>query len=170
MEHYKSEQHQTAIIAFICGDGKKFTSDQYERGSGMDVDTGSYATTTFADNTTGQLQEVCETIDILAGGIQTLNEDAQRLSNESIQLQNAIEVLTNDFTALKLSVQEQSTYLDGIKPNQEILQQDVSSLKQKVEDLQFISYDGTLTWKISSFNEKMGKSFISKLYSQNEYF
>ena len=158
-----SEQHQKAIIAFICGDGRKFTTDQYEHGSDMGVDTSS-------QTTTAQLQEVCETIDILASGVQTLNEDAQRLSNESIQLQNSIELLTKDFAALKLSIQEHSAFFDGIKPNQEILQQDLSSLKQKIEDLQFISYDGTLTWKISNSNEKMGKSFISKLKSHNEYF
>ncbi|CAF1159666.1 unnamed protein product [Rotaria sordida] len=43
----------------------------------------------------------------------------------------------------------------GIKPNQEILHQDVASLKQKVEDMQYISYDGTLIWKITAVKEKM---------------
>ena len=56
-----------------------------------------------------------------------------------------------------MSVQEQSAFLDGIKPNQEILQQDVASLKQIVDDMQYVSYDGTLIWKIISFHEKMSK-------------
>ncbi|CAF4772212.1 unnamed protein product, partial [Rotaria sp. Silwood2] len=43
----------------------------------------------------------------------------------------------------------------GVKPNQEILQQDVASLKQKIDDMQYVSYDGTLIWKITSFLEKM---------------
>ncbi|CAF4286818.1 unnamed protein product, partial [Rotaria sordida] len=41
--------------------------------------------------------------------------------------------------------------------NQEILQQDVASLKQKVDDMQYVSYDGTLIWKITSLHEKMSK-------------
>jgi chromosome segregation ATPase len=103
---------------------------------------------------------VSETIDVLAGGIQALNEDAQRLNNESLRLQNELDALTKDFAALKLGIQEQTTFLDGIKPSQEILHQEVASLKQKIEDLQFVSYDGSLTWKISNFAEKMGKIFL----------
>src|SRR5262249_47871534 len=111
-----------------------------------------------------------ETIDVLAGGTQTLNEDAQRLSNESLQLHNSLDSLTKDIATLKLSIQEQNAFLDGLKPNQETLQQDVASLKQKVEDLQFVSYDGTLTWKISNFAEKMGKICINKNSSHHKYF
>jgi FtsZ-binding cell division protein ZapB len=107
------------------------------------------------------MQEIYETINVLAGGIQTLNDDTQRLSSESIRMQTSIESLTQDFATLKLSVQEQSAFLDGIKPNQEILQQDVASLKQKVDDMQYVSYDGTLIWKITNFREKMSK-FNSK--------
>jgi hypothetical protein len=54
--------------------------------------------------------------------------------------------------------------LDGIKPNQEILQQDVASLKQKVDDMQYVSYDGTLIWKISGFREKMSTFRIKCLF------
>jgi FtsZ-binding cell division protein ZapB len=154
-EHYSSEQHQNAIIAFIRRDLAKFTTYQPEGGSGMDIDTFPHTTTMSSDNTNAQVQEVCETIDVLSGGIQALSEDSQRLNNEALQLQNGLDVLAKEVATLKLSIQEQNTYLDGLKPSQEILHQDVSSLKQKVEDLQFISYDGSLTWKISSFAEKM---------------
>ena len=68
-----------------------------------------------------------------------------------------METSTQELTSLKLSIQEQSAFLDGIKPNQEILQQEVASLKQKVDDAQYVSYDGTLIWKITSFQEKMSK-------------
>jgi len=45
--------------------------------------------------------------------------------------------------------------------NQTILQQDVASLKQKNDDIQGISDDGTLTWKITNFAEKMGKRLFT---------
>ena len=154
-EHYKSELHQNAIIVFIRRDFSKLTNDLHDRGSRMDIDN----TPSLPDNTNAQLEEVCGTIDILAGGLQTLNDDGKRLHNEALQLQNAIEALNKEFTSLKLSIQEQTIFLDGLKPNQEILQQDVSSLKQKIEESEFISYDGTYTWKISNFNERMGEIF-----------
>jgi chromosome segregation ATPase len=113
--------------------------------------------TTIDENLSTQMQEIDETIDMLASGIQALNDDAQRLSSESIHLQTSIESLTQDFATLKLRLQEQNAFLDGIKPNQEILQQDVASLKQKVDDMQYVSYDGTLIWKITNFREKMSK-------------
>ena len=130
-EHYKSEQHQIAIITFIRRDLTKLINDQHERGSSMDVDTLSHTTTTFSGDATTQLQEVCDTVDILASGTYTLNEEAQRLSNESLRLQNEIEALNKDFAALKLSIQEQNTYLDGLKPSQEILSSRCFIIKTK---------------------------------------
>ena len=95
LEHYKSEQHQNAIIEFIRRFiSKQMTSDQHERGaSEMDIDTLPHSTTSSSDITVSQLREVCETIDILAGGTQTINEDVHRLHDESAQLQTAIEAL-----------------------------------------------------------------------------
>ena len=132
----------------------------------MDVDTrhsvASSVTSTTNETISIEMQEVHETINVLAGGFQTLNDDVQRLSNESLRLQNSIESLTQDFSTLKLSVEEQTAFLDGIKPNQEILQQDVASLSQKIGDMQYVSYDGTLIWKITNFNEKMSKFNLNK--------
>ncbi|CAF3614504.1 unnamed protein product, partial [Rotaria sp. Silwood1] len=153
-EHYKSEEHQSAIINFIRRILSKI-NDQHDRGSTMDVDTLSHTTMLSSDNINNQLQEVCQTIDILADGVSTLNGDAQRLSQESLQLHNTIDNLTREFAILKISIQEQGTYLDGLKPNQDVLNQDVTSLKQKLDDMQFVSYDGTLLWKIPNFSSRM---------------
>ncbi|CAF4651473.1 unnamed protein product, partial [Rotaria sp. Silwood2] len=89
------------------------------------------------------MQEIHETIGILASGIQTLNDDTQRLSSESIRSQSSIASLTQEFSSLKLSIQELSSFLDAVKPNQEILQQDIALLKEKIDDMQYVSYDGT---------------------------
>ncbi len=160
-----SDIHQKAIINVVIRSGFKPSNEQHREVSGMDVDMGhggaSSMVTTTNETISTQMQEIYETINVLAGGIQTLNDDTQRLSSESIRMQTSIESLTQDFATLKLSVQEQSAFLDGIKPNQEILQQDVASLKQKVDDMQYVSYDGTLIWKITNFREKMSK-FNSK--------
>ncbi|CAF4463459.1 unnamed protein product [Rotaria sp. Silwood2] len=86
-----------------------------------------------SNNMTVQCQEMYETIDILAGGIQTLNEDVQHLSTESLILQNGTDALNRGMAELKLSIEEEGIFLNGIKPNQEILHQDVASLKQQSE-------------------------------------
>ena len=114
------------------------------------------------ENISTEMQDVYETINILAGGFKTLNSDVQRLSSESLRLQNAIESLPQDFPTLKLSVEEQNVFLGSTRPNQEILQQDVASLSQKIGDMQYVSYDGTLIWKIVNFNEKMSKFNLNK--------
>ena len=160
-----TDRHQNAIINAVRRVISKTTNEQHERVSGMDIDMGSSVgpqtassmTVTTNEILSTQMQEIYETINILAGGIHTLNDDTQRLSSESVRIQSSVETLTQELAALKLSIQEQGAFLDGIKPNQEILQQDVGSLKQKVDDMQYVSYDGTLIWKITSFREKMSK-------------
>jgi hypothetical protein len=37
----------------------------------------------------------------------------------------------------------------------------VSSLKDKINDMQTVSYDGTFVWKIDKVAEKMGKYLAS---------
>ncbi|CAF4787516.1 unnamed protein product, partial [Rotaria sp. Silwood2] len=102
-EHYLSDIHQKAIISFIR---RLMPRTINERVTGMDVDMEQSASssmiTTTNENFSTQLQEIYETINILAGGIQTLNDDTQRLSSESIRLQSSIESLTQDFSSIKL--------------------------------------------------------------------
>ncbi|CAF3949334.1 unnamed protein product, partial [Rotaria sordida] len=102
-EHYRTEQHQVAIITFIRCLFSKSTNDSHERATTMDVDLLSHNTISSSDNTTIQLQEVCQTVDILSDGVSTLSEDAQRFNHESNFLQNLLETLTQEFAGLKLT-------------------------------------------------------------------
>jgi hypothetical protein len=115
------------------------------------------------EDATIQLQEIYETVNILSGGVEALNDDLQRLHSESISHQHALDPLTQDFSILKISIQEQSAFLDGVKINQEILQQDLVSMEQKVNDMKTNSYDGTFIWKINNMQEKIGQQFIVQL-------
>ncbi|CAF3987911.1 unnamed protein product, partial [Rotaria sp. Silwood1] len=164
-EHYLSDIHQKTIVNFIRHLLSRGTNSQHKRMSRMNADiklgAASPVMTITNENISTQMQKIYDTLNILASGIQTLNDDTQRLSNESIRLQSSIESITQEFSSLKLSIQEQSSFLDGVKRNQEILQQDLASLKQKVDDMQYVSYDGTLIWKITNFHEKM-------MYAQSE--
>ena len=159
-QHYVTLEHQSAIIAFIRGDLFKVVINSTEGGSEMDIDSHSQTTSSSSTDTNTQLKEFDETVDVLDSGTQALDEDAQRLKNELGYIQNQLESLSRGLAALKLSIQEQNPYLDGLRPIQETLSQDLASTKQKIEDLQFVCYDGSYTWKIPNFAQKMGKISI----------
>ncbi|CAF4871545.1 unnamed protein product [Rotaria sp. Silwood1] len=55
----------------------------------------------------------------------------------------------------KLSIEESNTFLKAIKHNQDIFNQDLASLQDKIDVLQPISYDGTLVWKITNVQRKI---------------
>ncbi|CAF1262355.1 unnamed protein product [Rotaria sordida] len=121
----------------------------------MDTDL-PHTTTVGVDNSiTTHLQELYETLSILSDGIETLNDDGQRLNNELLQCQIKLQTLEQDFSQIKLSVEETNSFVQGLKPNQDILHQDLVSIKQKIDDMQYVSYDGISVWKIANFREKM---------------
>ena len=158
-EHYKSEQHQIAIINFVHRDLAKVANDQNES-SGMHVKSHRHRIISSFDSTNSRLQEVRETIDTLVDGVQIMKEDEQRLNNELVQMHNQLDILIRNFEKLKLSVQEQNRAIDGSRSNYETLDEEVASLKQRTEDLHLVPYNGTLTWKVSNVRGKIGETYL----------
>jgi high-affinity Fe2+/Pb2+ permease len=150
-EHYLTQQHQDAILKVVHQMQSQLLDSQ------MDTDLPRTTTTTASNPAAVQLQEIHEALDILSGGMETLNDDAQRLSNDSLQSQIKLQALAEEFSQTKVSVEESHIFLQGVKHNQDILDQDLSSLKQKINDMQSVSYDGSFVWKITNFREKMSK-------------
>jgi hypothetical protein len=154
-EHYLTQQHQDTVIKTV----RQMRSQLLD--SPMDIDpsriTTTTTTTTASDPATAQVLELYETLNILTGGIEALNDDGQRLSNESLQSQIKLQALAEDTSKVQISVEESQGFLQGVKHNQDILSQDLTSLKEKITDMQYVSYDGTLVWKITNFQEKMSK-------------
>jgi hypothetical protein len=125
--------------------------------SQLDTDFPRTTTTIMGDPTINHLQEIYETLNILSGGIETLNDDGQRVSNQSLQSQIKLQALAEDFSQVKVCVEESQSFLGGVKNNESIHHQDLSSLKEKINDMQYVSYDGSFVWKITNFREKMSK-------------
>lgn len=158
--HFLSELHQNIMMAIVCGSiPKLISSNQDTTRYNMDVDATQRTTTTMVipddENSNSSLEDMYKTVDILTGGIQALNDDNQRLNEQSLGAQIQGEELHKNFTALKSSIEEEDIFLHAQKPNFDILSQDTASLKQDVEDQQSVSYDGTVIWKITSVREKM---------------
>jgi hypothetical protein len=65
-----------------------------------------------------------------------------------------------DFSKQKIPIQEQNTLIDGTSMNQETLQQDLALMGQKINDMKTCSYDGTLVWKITNVQEKIGQQLM----------
>ncbi|CAF1469762.1 unnamed protein product, partial [Didymodactylos carnosus] len=119
-----------------------------------------------------QEKQTYETLTALTADIQTLSEDSIRLNIELLSHKNVLGLFHNGTNQLKQSIVEIDSYSRGISWNQEMLQQEISSVKQNVEDLQSISYDGTLTWKISNVSEKMADAESERqtsIYSPHFY-
>ncbi|CAF3935322.1 unnamed protein product [Rotaria sp. Silwood1] len=148
-DHYLTEQHQHAIMKVVRQMLLQLSHRQ------IDNDLSRITTAGTSNPGTAQLQELYEMLNILSGGIETLNNDQQRLSNESLRIQVTIPTLTEEIPKLKLSIEESNAFLEGVKHNQDILNQDLASVHEKIDNLRYVSYDGILVWKITNFQEKM---------------
>ncbi|CAF4096236.1 unnamed protein product, partial [Adineta steineri] len=133
-DHYLTDQHQTAIVNVVKRSGFKIANEQHERMSTMDVDMRHGA----------------------SSSMMTTHQQIRRseLSNHyrSEQHQHSI---ANDRQQTKLSVEEQTASVEGANENLDILIQNLPSPEGNINGMQYVSYDGTLIWKITSFNEKM---------------
>ncbi|CAF2372038.1 unnamed protein product [Rotaria sp. Silwood2] len=150
-DHYLTEQHQYAVVKVV----RQMLSQLNGRQMDIDVSRTTTTTTTALNSDVIQLEEFYEMLNILVGGIETLTSDEQRLTNESLQIQMTLPALTEVLSKVKLSIEESNSFLKAVKYNQDILNQDLSSLQEKVNDSQSVSYDGSLVWKITNFREKM---------------
>ena len=154
-EHYLSKNHQDVLIKVVHQ--MKWQSLDLP----MDIDSTKRPTTnttnTISDPTLGGVLELYETLQILTGGIEALNDDSQRLSNTSLQNQINVQALTERLSRVKIFMEESQSFLQGVKQNQEILEQELTSLKGNIHDMEYVSYDGSFLWKIPNVREKISK-------------
>jgi chromosome segregation ATPase len=116
------------------------------------------STTSDTEKLSEDLQNLHEMIDLLSSVIHTLNDDVIRLSSESLQEAQPLEMADKLLSTIKISIEESNNVLSAMNTNLMFLEQDLSSLKLNYEDHQVTSYDGTLIWKITRFQEKMSKN------------
>ncbi|CAF1384930.1 unnamed protein product [Rotaria sp. Silwood1] len=109
----------------------------------MNNDFSQVTTVRICNTDRTQLQDLYEMLNSLSSGIDTLSNDQEHLSNESLQIQVTIAVLTEELSKAKLSIEETNALLEGVKLNQDILNQNLASIHEKVKELQYLSYDGT---------------------------
>ncbi|CAF4188247.1 unnamed protein product, partial [Adineta steineri] len=143
--HYRSEQHQHSI-ANILQQMKSQLKDSVMTSNRMNTD-GDYAL--------NQLEELEKTMNMFRSGGEILEEDVKQHSSELAEHENKLRNLTENISQIKLSIEEETALLEGMKQNLDILNQDLVSLEEKINDMQCISYDGTFVWKIRHVQEIM---------------
>ncbi|CAF1604850.1 unnamed protein product, partial [Didymodactylos carnosus] len=95
-----------------------------------------------------------ETLTTLTQGALTLENDSARLTSEGLKNINIIQAIFTELNLLKKVVKEKGAFVNSIPQTQKLLQQ-VSSIREKVENLQAVSNDDTLLWKITEVSKKM---------------
>ncbi|CAF4234383.1 unnamed protein product, partial [Adineta steineri] len=63
--------------------------------------------------------------------------------------------IANELQQTKLSIDEQTVFVQEMNENLDISFQNLASSVENINDVQYSSCEGTLIWKITSFNEKM---------------
>ncbi|CAF3147684.1 unnamed protein product [Rotaria socialis] len=160
--HYQSKQHQDSMLEVIK-QLKLQLSEAQAASTSMDSDVSRTTTTTDDDNfVANQLEQLQETINMLANGTAILNEETQQLGTEFLEHQNKRQGLVENTSNVKLAVEEEQLLNEAITQNLEILNQNLLSLREKIDDKQCTSYDGSFTWKIKDFREKMADAQSEK--------
>jgi len=123
------------------------------------MDTDIYQTTTAIDvnSTVNQLEALDEAISIFASGSEALKKDVEGMNSGLVEHEKKLQSLTKDVLSVKSSIDEENALREGVGQNLDILSQDLVSLEEKIDEMQHVSYDGTFTWKITKFQEKMSK-------------
>ncbi|CAF0963237.1 unnamed protein product [Rotaria sordida] len=130
---FLTKQHQHALLNVVRQMLLQLNNRQ------MDTDLPRTTTAGICNPATAQLKGLYEMLNILVGGIKILTNDEQRLNNESFQMPSTFSTLTEELLIVKLSIEESNALLEGAKHNQ-----DSSSLPEKANNSQYVSYDGTL--------------------------
>lgn len=112
--------------------------------------------TTMADNFANtQFKTRQETISTLANKIHKLNEDVPRLITKIIDHNKELQTLIDKVKNVEIVVEEKCKMNTNIMQNLKLLTQDVESMKEKLDDLTYVSHDGTFTWKITNVKNRI---------------
>lgn len=147
IDHYLSEQHQNSLDKYFLQ--LQMQMDCERKSSIQNNINHSYRTNVVSvDINTMLLRELCEHLSTLIDDKKILEITARQRLNTALHLcQKKFPLLTPNFFRTNASFEEMK--FNRVVPSSE----------EQIEDLQIISYDGILTWKISNFTEKMGIRF-----------
>ncbi len=100
--------------------------------------------------------EILESVNILAEGVSCLHDDNVHIHNNVVQIQSNILEQQKQMEQLKSSVEESVQLVHATQINNNILQNEIETVKQMMNDLlSQSSNDGTFIWKITDVAQKI---------------
>ncbi|UJR25994.1 hypothetical protein I4U23_007341 [Adineta vaga] len=141
-EHYSSSIHQECLMKTI-----NFYTQQLHKSS----------------KKTEDQSELSETVNVLSECVSCIHDDNIQIQHNVTQLDNNICTLQNHVQTLKSSIDETNQYIESSQMNQNVLQTEMESLKEKVTELTSqSSNDGTYIWKITDIAQKINDAVADR--------
>jgi hypothetical protein len=143
-EHYASEQHQKSLVKCTQQIHETRNSDYSKADTDMDEEN-------------PQLLVYYEELSMMVQNIEAQHDEVSQISNGMRQCCNRMLSLSREWTDMQTASSLQRAYIDGLSINQNVLTQDTTTLKQRIENeiLKQQEIDGTMIWKITNVREKM---------------
>jgi hypothetical protein len=108
----------------------------------------------LASQRTKKSGDIDETTNILIKRIEKSNADITQFGVCGV---NLLRRSCGEYSQLRLTCQQQNALIEKLKSNQYMIEKNIFSIRQQMEDLLCVSYDGTLTWKISNFAQSLSE-------------
>jgi len=89
--------------------------------------------------------------------METVKNNIQHLHGEVVRPGNSLKRLSREYLSLQMNCQQQRSAINELKSSQDMSEQGLLEIKQKMEDLHYVSYDGSLMWIIDEFEKKFRK-------------
>ncbi len=107
--------------------------------------------------------EIIESVNILAEGVSCLHDDNVQIHNTTVGIQSSILEHQKQIEQLKTSVEENTQLICASQINNSILQNEIETVKQMMNDLlSQSSNDGTFIWKITDVNKKISDAVAER--------
>ena len=103
-------------------------------------------------------KEINTQIEILMNNIKTINDNIQHLTSELIKHKSSLQRLSQECSSLERTCQRQNIFISEFKSAQDMVEQKLLVIRQQMEDLHYVTHDGTCTWKIEDFAKKFGNN------------
>ncbi|CAF4514390.1 unnamed protein product, partial [Didymodactylos carnosus] len=164
--HLKSEQHQQSVLVMLeklrqflntvtnstqplittmnssVSSFKTIREEHIEQNLSMDFESGDTAPSSSRINDLRvEFQKYDDILNTLTQGVQTLSNDINRLSTESLSLTSLIQAKYEELNQLKKIRLESDNRIAAIGPIQESLQQELSNVKENIESTEFTTHD-----------------------------
>ena len=86
---------------------------------------------------------------------QTATDQTSQLSQTYVHLNEKIQKITQDLSYCRTRANEGLLQMNSVQKNQEKLQKDIEEVHELFDNYQYISTDGTLTWKVDRVADRM---------------